>query len=258
MKHKFFFLAGLPRSGSTLLSAILDQNPLIHAEGNSPIPQLLWDVKVSCKTKASEQLKANRRTSFEIELMSAIPDLYYHSVTKPYILDKCRNWPLSGNMKMLKECITPDPRIIVLLRPVQEIIASFVALKKNAGATRDQIETFKQQLLTADTNPILKSVRGIEAARADDPKNYIFITYDQLIEHTSNTLELIYKFFGLELYNHNLNNIINQHPEDDSVYKMPTMHDIRPNISRRSIIIDLSPEIIDKCFELNKRIGLMY
>lgn len=258
MNHNFFFLAGLPRSGSTLLSSILDQNPLIYAGGNSPIAQLMWDIRVSCKTKASEQLKANSRTSFEIDLMASIPDLYYNSVTKPYILDKCRNWTLSGNMKMIKECITPNPKIIVLLRPIQEVLASFVSLKKNAGANKDELETYTQKLLTADSDPILKPIRGIEMAKNADPNNYLFLTYDQLIVYTSATLELIYKFLDLNFYNHNLNNIINNHPEDDSVYKMPTMHEIRPTISRRPIIIDLSYEIIEKCVELNKRIGLVY
>ena len=42
-------LSGLPRTGSTLLSAILYQNPKIHAEGNSGLCQLMWDLEVSCK-----------------------------------------------------------------------------------------------------------------------------------------------------------------------------------------------------------------
>ena len=258
MIHKFFFLSGLPRSGSTLLSAILDQNPLIYAEGNSPLAQLMWDAKISCRTKSSEQLHANRRLYFEKEYVTAIPDLYYRAVTKPYILDKCRNWPLSGNMKTINEYITPNPKIIILLRPIQEVVASFATLKKNAGATREEVETYKQQLLSDDTNPIMKPIRGIVTARAGNLSDYLFITYDQLIENTFQTLEMIYKFFGLSMFNHNLNNIINQHPEDDSVYKMPTMHEIRPTITRRSIIIDLSPEILQKCVELNKKIGLVY
>ncbi len=37
MDHTFHFISGLPRSGSTLLSAILKQNPRIHAAMSSPI-----------------------------------------------------------------------------------------------------------------------------------------------------------------------------------------------------------------------------
>ena len=48
MIDKFIGLSGLPRSGATLLSAILDQNPEIHAEGSSAVCQLMWDVHKSC------------------------------------------------------------------------------------------------------------------------------------------------------------------------------------------------------------------
>ena len=38
----YHFLAGLPRSGNTLLSSILNQNPLIHSSPLSPINQIMW------------------------------------------------------------------------------------------------------------------------------------------------------------------------------------------------------------------------
>ncbi len=43
-KKNFYFISGLPRTGSTLLSSILYQNPLIHTEGNSALCQLMWDI----------------------------------------------------------------------------------------------------------------------------------------------------------------------------------------------------------------------
>ena len=37
MTKKFYFMAGLPRSGSTLLSAILNQNPVFYSGPASPV-----------------------------------------------------------------------------------------------------------------------------------------------------------------------------------------------------------------------------
>lgn len=37
MNHQFHFISGLPRSGSTLLSAILSQNPRFHAGMSGPV-----------------------------------------------------------------------------------------------------------------------------------------------------------------------------------------------------------------------------
>ena len=41
------FLAGLPRTGSTVLSAVLSQNPDIYAGTNSPVCQLMIDADAS-------------------------------------------------------------------------------------------------------------------------------------------------------------------------------------------------------------------
>ena len=60
MKKQFVFLSGLPRTGSTLLSAILSQNPKIYSEGNSAVCQLMYDMQQSCIHKAKEQLIANQ------------------------------------------------------------------------------------------------------------------------------------------------------------------------------------------------------
>ena len=37
LQRRFHFISGLPRSGSTLLSAILSQNPCFHASMSGPL-----------------------------------------------------------------------------------------------------------------------------------------------------------------------------------------------------------------------------
>ena len=37
MDKKFYFMAGLPRAGSTLLSTLLNQNPRFHSGPSSPV-----------------------------------------------------------------------------------------------------------------------------------------------------------------------------------------------------------------------------
>ena len=74
---EFVCLSGLPRTGSTLLSAILCQNPKIHAEGNSAVCQIMWDTYCSCVNNAKEQLLANNRETTIYDIVSSIPALYY-------------------------------------------------------------------------------------------------------------------------------------------------------------------------------------
>ena len=42
MNHSFYFMAGLPRAGSTLLKSIIDQNPNVHTEPVSPVKELMY------------------------------------------------------------------------------------------------------------------------------------------------------------------------------------------------------------------------
>ena len=41
---RIYYLAGLPRTGNTLLSSILNQNPKIHMTPNSMLCQMAWNI----------------------------------------------------------------------------------------------------------------------------------------------------------------------------------------------------------------------
>ena len=45
MKNGIHFLSGLPRSGSTLLGALLKQNPKLHSGMSSPVGGLVGRVQ---------------------------------------------------------------------------------------------------------------------------------------------------------------------------------------------------------------------
>ena len=127
MKKKYIGLSGLPRSGSTLLSSILSQNPDIHAEGNSAVCQLMADMQHSCNWNSKEQLLANNRHNTTKDLISSIPSIYYKDVKASIIIDKCRSWTLPLNMDMFYNYLDSNPKIIVLERPIIDVVKSFVS-----------------------------------------------------------------------------------------------------------------------------------
>lgn len=226
----FIALSGLPRSGSTLLSSILSQNPEIHAEGNSAVCQLMWDMQVSCETTARQQLQANRRTTDQDALVASIPAIYYRNVKAMHIVDKCRSWTLPDNMAMLRRYVTDDPKVIVLTRPLDEIVASFVRLREANGWTGD----LEAGLLEPGSEPIMRSLDGVEIAKATNRGEFLLIEYAELVSDTFAVLASIYEFCGFDPFQHDLSNIVNLHPEDDSVYGLLGMHDVRPSIGVRA------------------------
>jgi hypothetical protein len=50
MQNAFHFISGLPRSGSTLLAAILRQNPAFHAAMTSPVGALYMALETAMPT----------------------------------------------------------------------------------------------------------------------------------------------------------------------------------------------------------------
>lgn len=224
---QFVALSGLPRSGSTLLSAILHQNPEIHAEGNSAVCQLMWDMQQSCRTTAKEQLDANYRDNTAYQLVKAIPDIYYQNTTRPIVIDKCRSWTLPANQDLLRRYISETPKTIVLTRPIDEIIKSFESLYKLNNKPFNANEYLRE-----DSEPLMRSLRGVEWAQQINKGEFLFITYAELVENTDNVLDDIYAFIGADRYFHNLNKIENLLPENDSIYGLLGMHDVRSQIVR--------------------------
>ena len=240
-------LSGLPRTGSTLLSAILSQNPEIHAEGNSAVCQLMWDMQCSVYGTATQQLIASDRLDTGIELIKNIPNIYYKDVTASTVIDKCRSWTLPDNMAMLNRYFEHKPKVLVLERPLIEIVRSFVALRQANNYQGDP----EEGLLDTWSEPIMRSYEGVKWAKANNNGEFLFIQYDDLLNNTKSTINKIYEFCELESFEHDFNNIVNKHPENDEVYGMLGQHDIRPTINKRDLDVKLSKEMIAKCKSLS-------
>jgi len=248
MKNQFVCLSGLPRTGSTLLSAILCQNPKIHAEGNSALCQIMWDVQQSCIGSAKEQLLANNRYNTMYDIITKLPELYYKDIEESIIVDKCRSWTLEANIEMLKNYITKDFKIIVLERPVIEIVKSFVKLYKSNNYCTD---SFEENLIKPGSEPIMRSLAGINWAKQNNQNNnFLFISYNELVNNTEETIKKIYDFCGWEYFNHDFTNIVVKYPENDEVYKLSGQHKIRPTIEKIDNSIVLSKETEAQIFNL--------
>lgn len=221
------FMSGLPRSGSTLLSAILSQNPLIHAEGNSAVCQLMWDAQQSCEGAASEQLRATSRVATQDDIIRAIPWIYYKNATAQHIVDKCRSWTLPDNMAMIRRYITSDPKVIVLIRPLAEVFASFARLRAVNGLDEDVSD-----LMVPGTEPVMRSHAGAMLAQASGDPAFLFVEYSELCDDPARAMDRIYTHCGWDAFTHDFDHVVNLHPEDDSVYGLVGMHEIRERVGR--------------------------
>jgi hypothetical protein len=96
---------------------------------------------------------------------------------------------------------------------------------------------------------------GVNFALKQNSDEFIFVQYKDLIDKPKDTIEKIYDFCELEHYEHHYTNIVNAHPENDSIYKMPGLHDVRSKINYRKIDIKLSKEIEKRIEDLELNYG---
>jgi sulfotransferase len=96
MEKKYYFLSGLPRSGSTLLSSILNQNPKIYSGPGSPVVDLMFGAETFLRK--CEQLRAYPNDNFIQTHISSIIKDFYKDIEKEVIIDKSRAWPNNINL----------------------------------------------------------------------------------------------------------------------------------------------------------------
>ena len=254
--EQFVCLSGLPRAGSTLLSAILSQNPLIHAEGNSAVCQLLWDMYKACLTTAKEQLKANGREITTMQtLLTNIPKLYYNNlaVGEKIVVDKCRSWTMYDNIFLLEKYVDVNYKIIILERSVTAIVKSFAKLYKANGVGK---QNALENLLIPNSEPIMRSLAGINLAKKNNQDNhFLFVKYEDLVSDPADVIKRIYAFCGWAPFPHDFQNVVCKYPELDEVYGLKGMHQIHETVRPRENAVVLKPKVSDNCAKIDKLMG---
>ena len=253
---KFYFDCGLPRSGSTLLTALLNQNPDIHAGTLSPVFELMYYTN---QILQNEQSKAFPKPEVFNRLVRHSLTGYYSDIDEHIIIDKCRAWP--AHIDLLKRYVINNPKLICTVRHPLDILASFITLihKDKSLSFIDKAMIEKKISINDDSrchfmmNPggiVWESMNALATAYRQNQEHYIhLIEYDDLVSNSENVMKGIHSFLGLKPYEYNFNNIVAKNREKDSeVYGLPTMHEVRKEVKKISKPYSevLSTEVINK------------
>lgn len=219
------FLAGLPRSGSTLLGALLSQRPDTHVSATSNLISVMGAAAIAWKSGPQVQ-------SGDAPLDKLYPMLHAlaaaHYVDAPAaVIDKNRGWPTPQVMATMEKVQGSPPRIIATVRPIAECLASFMRVSKFDGAPKDFIKHSQLAAHLFDSYATLKA--GFEAA----PNNFLFIEYDDLVVDPQAACDHAADFLDLPRFVHALDGLVNPVPEKDSeTWGLPGLHDIRATVER--------------------------
>ena len=238
---QFYFMSGLPRSGSTLLTALLNQNPNIHASTNSPLLDTIHYTE-EYLLKNSEQYKANPKPECAHKVLSSIPYNYYFNTPENIIVDKSRGWV--NQIEHIKDYITKEPKIICPVRDIHDIISSFLYLIQKSSTTSfiDKGLIERNIPITNDNRAdyLMSSEGSIglcyhalsEAYRKGNDKYLLLVDYDDLVKNPQQELNKLYDFLEIPKFTHNFNSVRTKEDEDDSVYQLENMHTVRDKVEK--------------------------
>lgn len=247
MDKRIYFLAGLPRSGSTLLANILAQNPRIYITPTSGIVDMLVQVRNSWDRNDAFQA-ANRQLSEEIKerVLRAMLQAYFAHAGQPICIDKNRYWSEFLEMGAALVGGRDKVKVIVTVRDLRDVLASFERLYRKTSALGQLHQEanlalkFKTALGRVETfiddgQPVGRAYNAIRDAVTRGWADCMhFVEYDALTKNPKKTLEGIYKFLGEEGCEHDFDNVEQVTSEDDFVYGFKDLHQIRSQVQPQS------------------------
>lgn len=243
MDKQVYFLAGLPRSGSTLLTNILAQHPQIYVTPTSGILDMLAQVKNNWDRndafKAADR-KQNEQTKERV--MKAMLQAYFAHTDRPVCIDKNRFW--CEYLEMAARLVGGRDRVkvIVTVRDLRDVLASFEQLYRKTSALGQinqeaQMELkFKTALgrvetFADDAQPVGRAFNAIrDAVTRGWLDRMHFVEYDQLTRKPRETLAGAYRFLGMDACSHDFENVRQVTHEDDFVYGFKDLHLIRAQV----------------------------
>lgn len=238
-----YFIAGLPRSGSTLLTNILAQHSNIYVTPTSGIIDMLvnvrnhWDQNQAFRamdSKLSEKIKKRVLT----DMLQA----YFAHASQTICIDKNRFW--CEFLEMAAELVGGRDRVkvIVTVRDLREVLASFEMLyRKTSGlgqlpqessmALKFKTARGRMEVFAEDSQPVGRAFTAIrDAITRGWLNNMHFVEYDALTSQPEQTMQGIYQFLGMDSFAHDFDNVEQVTREDDTVYGFKDLHLIRNKV----------------------------
>jgi sulfotransferase len=202
ISQQLHFISGLPRSGSTLLAALLRQNPRFHAAMTSPVGSLvngLLEV-MSGENESAVFLSDEQKQQLILSLFST----YYQSQSdKDVIFDTNRLW--CSKLPLIHE-LFPEAKVICCVRNIAWVMDSIELLIRRNVFELSKLFNNRGERSTVYSRTEALSGGGRlvgfaynalrEAFYSQHSDCLLLVDYDLLVQEPKQILTLIYQFLG--------------------------------------------------------------
>ena len=211
------FCGGLPRSGSTILMNILQQNPTIFTTGTCALFEILKD-KILIKSRYSESFQAMSTEQSDKAMYGLIHGAtkgWFEALTdKPIVISKRHGWSELFHLY-------PNSKFICVVRDLRDIVESFERVNNKLLALHSYSDNniltpsmhihekykFYFDSVNAFSASLNYEVPRLMEVYKKDPTKVLFLRYEDLTKDPIYMLKKVYKFLNEPYFDHNFSNI---------------------------------------------------
>lgn len=232
---EFYFISGLPRSGSTLLSAILRQNPEFYADISSPVQGLVTSaINVITGSESNHLIDEERRK----HILRSTFNAYYEAVKPTTVFDTSRGW--TAKTSLLKT-LYPQTKIICCVRDLPWILDSFERISAkntlwNATLTDDEasqtVTTRCDAMMDVKKEgQVVKPYYFLEEGLLLNPDMILLVEYESLCKQPESVMRELYEFIGKPYFDHDFQNVEYENEVYDKALNMKSLHTVRKEVT---------------------------
>jgi len=241
------FISGLPRSGSTLLAALLLQNPRFEAGMSSPLEGLFAAVlgQMSERHEFSSLLDDVKRE----RILRALFDSFYADCSAEVVFDTSRAW--CARMSAIAR-LFPDAKVIACVRDLPWVIDSIERLvQRNVFNPSGIFKYSPEGTVYTRAHEAVASTGMVggpfdslkQACFGPDAGRLLVVQYETLTADPAKTMHAIYSFLGEPAFDHDFNNVEYDVAEFDKRAGTPGLHTVHGAVRAESRKPVLPPDL---------------
>jgi sulfotransferase len=244
------FISGLPRSGSTLLAALLRQNPRFEAGMSGPLAGLFGALlgEMSARNEFSVFIDDVKRQ----RILRGLFDDFYADSKAEVIFDTNRAW--CAWMPAIAQ-LFPDAKIIACVRELPWVIDSIERIVQRNVFTPSSIFNYKpggtvytrangvagQDGMVGGPYDALK-----QACFGAQRENLLLVQYETLTTDPAKTMHAIYGFIGEPTFEHDFSHVDYDVTGFDERAGTPGLHTVRDMVKAEPRETLLPPDLFNR------------
>jgi sulfotransferase len=248
---RMHFISGLPRSGSTLLAAILTQNPRFQAGVASPLHGACMSVLQTLGAGSEFSVFVSDDT--RRRMLRGLFDAYYVAAPDQVAFDSARLW--SGKLPLIA-ALFPEARVICCVRDLRWVLDSAERIyRRNPLQSVALFEYNPNTTVQVRLASMMEPTKGFVGAAwsalrdgwcGEQAALLIVLRYESLVTAPAVAVGRLYEALGEAPFTHHFDRLAFSAPEYDARLGMLGLHDVSGPVRCEPRATVLPRELFDK------------